>query len=293
MKWERKFLGITNNFSDRELENLSPTRDEESLRMAIKVDPSSKEALKDLALLLANDDRFYEAVHYLQKAIILDKNYKDGINALALIYSANEAYAQAIKAYKRLVVLSSDNTQARVNLAIVLGLTGQKEQAFQEIPLMKIGLSIRMRLRQGFLKFMNGITKIMMSLNETDDFRHLQGLAEDEMANLKKAEMFFRRALELNPRRANTCNNLGALLADQGNFQEAIDLYQRALEIDPEYVPAMLNLALAAEWQHNFSEAITYWNKVSDFAGSDVSKRLKKRIQDLDLASKEGWLLFE
>lgn len=292
MKWERKFLGIA-SYSNRELEKLNPKRNEQSLRTAIKASPCSKEALKDLALVLANDNRFYEAVHYLRKAITLDNDYKEGINVLALIYSANEAYHQAIEIYKRLVALSPDNTQVRVNLAILHGLTGQKDQAFQEIPLTKIGLSMRLRLRQCFLKVMNSITEMMMSLNETDDFRHLQGLAEDEMGNWKKAEMLFGRALALNSRRANTCNNLGALLADQGKFPEAIDLYRRALAIDPEYVPAMYNLALAAEWQRNFSEAITYWNKVSDFAEPDVSERFKKKTQDLELASKEGWILFE
>ena len=49
-----------------------------------------------------------------------------------------------------------------------------------------------------------------------------------------------RRALELNPERAETWSNLGNLLKDQGDYEGAIKSLDRALELDPE-----LDLALS------------------------------------------------
>jgi Flp pilus assembly protein TadD len=62
----------------------------------------------------------------------------------------------------------------------------------------------------------------------------------------KKAELLFRRALELEPRAKEAYNNLGALHSYRGEHEQARQMYRAALEIDPYYVFPRCNLAIYA-----------------------------------------------
>jgi Flp pilus assembly protein TadD len=49
----------------------------------------------------------------------------------------------------------------------------------------------------------------------------------------------------LDPRHADTENNLGAMLASEGRFDEAISHLETALQLNPNHVDARNNLAAA------------------------------------------------
>ena len=60
--------------------------------------------------------------------------------------------------------------------------------------------------------------------------------------NSNASEAAFRKAIALEPTMAKAHNNLGALLANQGQWEEAAQAFRTALQHDPENDKARLNL---------------------------------------------------
>ena len=60
--------------------------------------------------------------------------------------------------------------------------------------------------------------------------------------NLKDAQNYYQKVLEIDPNYVNAHNNLGAIFNDLREHQKAKDCYKKAIEIDPNYVNAHFNL---------------------------------------------------
>ena len=63
------------------------------------------------------------------------------------------------------------------------------------------------------------------------------------------------RLLELNPRHANACNNLGAALCKVGRYTEAEQHFRRAIDLKPGYSDAHSNLGSVLGWRGHFRES--------------------------------------
>jgi tetratricopeptide (TPR) repeat protein len=70
-----------------------------------------------------------------------------------------------------------------------------------------------------------------------------EGQEAFQQDNVEKAERLFRRALKLQSRAKEACNNLGTIYAHRGEHERAKEMFQAALQIDPMYVFPRCNLA--------------------------------------------------
>ena len=59
---------------------------------------------------------------------------------------------------------------------------------------------------------------------------------------LNQAFELYKKALAINPRAPDACNNLGCMFRDKGNINRAIELHNRAVQIRPEFPEAYNNL---------------------------------------------------
>src|SRR5262249_22659816 len=62
---------------------------------------------------------------------------------------------------------------------------------------------------------------------------NLRGLAMRQLRRPQEAEASFRKVIELSPRSAQGCNNLGALYSELGRHVEAQELFREALKREP------------------------------------------------------------
>ena len=76
-----------------------------------------------------------------------------------------------------------------------------------------------------------------------------------DLGNLKQAERFIRKAIELNPNFANAHYNLGNILVGQGHIKEAELSTRKAIEINPDYAKAHLTLGNILRDLSKFKEA--------------------------------------
>jgi predicted O-linked N-acetylglucosamine transferase (SPINDLY family) len=73
----------------------------------------------------------------------------------------------------------------------------------------------------------------------------LQGFEEHRRGRLTQAEALYRRAIELEPQRAELVNNLGHVLQDLGRLEEAVNAYRQAVALKPDFALAHVNLGAA------------------------------------------------
>ncbi|NQU98457.1 tetratricopeptide repeat protein [Candidatus Woesearchaeota archaeon] len=98
---------------------------------------------------------------------------------------------------------------------------------------------------------------------------------------LEEAVECFYRAIEINPKDADTWNNKGTTLGEQGKLEEAIESYDRATEINPEYTTAWNNKGIALNELGKPEEAIKAYERAIELDPSKkVYRQNKKKAQE-------------
>lgn len=77
--------------------------------------------------------------------------------------------------------------------------------------------------------------------------------------NYHEAERHYRRAVEIDPRYALGYFDLGNVLDETGRLEEAVDAYRTAIKIAPSYADAHYNMALAFERLRRPRRALAHW----------------------------------
>ncbi len=76
-----------------------------------------------------------------------------------------------------------------------------------------------------------------------------------DLGKLKEAELYLRKAIDLQPDYANAHCNLGAILKDLGNLQEAELSTRKAIQLNPNFAKAYSNLGTILKDLGNLQEA--------------------------------------
>ena len=82
-----------------------------------------------------------------------------------------------------------------------------------------------------------------------------------QLQHWKNSATLFQHALKVTSNNYLAHNNLGNILADQGNLQEAVSHYQEALKIEPNFPRAHNNLGRALARQGKVDEAVVHYRE--------------------------------
>ena len=98
-------------------------------------------------------------------------------------------------------------------------------------------------INSGKLKDAELFIRKAIELNPKDfvAYSNLGGILKDQ-GKLKDAELFIRKAIELNPNFAKAYYNLGVILQGQDKLEDAEKLYRKAIELNPNFADAYSNL---------------------------------------------------
>ena len=101
---------------------------------------------------------------------------------------------------------------------------------------------------------------IELNPNYALGFSNLGGILIS-LGKLKEAELFIRKAIELNPNEAELHSNLGGILNSLGKLKEAELFIRKAIELNPEYANAHYNLGNILRDLKKLSEAAVSFKK--------------------------------
>ncbi len=232
---------------------------EAELKLAVKLDPNSEEAVTTLALLYSDEGDTSHALQVLSAVPDSGRSAKL-YAALGATYEQRKDYKSAIDAYKHAIQLDRDNLDAIRGLAENFLNDGQIDAALDQY---KVIADANPEDAQTYLRI--------------SEIYRRQGKYDQALENLKKAEAMVPDALEVP-------YNVAVVYEAQGRYDEAIkilqDLLKKTEKPEASYSQADRNnrgifierLGMVYRDQENYPAAVETFRKMLTLGGDDNAK---------------------
>jgi predicted O-linked N-acetylglucosamine transferase (SPINDLY family) len=224
------------------------------LQRALALNPAYVEAQVNLGEVLTRQGQHEAAAVQLQAAIAQAPRHARAHDALGVVLIETGARARAIASFRQALALAPDMEAARCHLGVALAAQGETAAALKE-------LRHAIRVAPGFVEAHFNLANVLQSTGDLPgaiaayrrvvelDRAYLNGwnnlglalrAANDDAA----ARQCFERALTIggdSEGLASIANNLGNLLASDGDLIGAIKIFERALALQPKDAKIHLN----------------------------------------------------
>jgi tetratricopeptide (TPR) repeat protein len=185
---------------------------------ALQLHPGFADARNNLGVTLQAQGEFEAAVRQYREAIAHNPSLADAHLNLGTALARLERHDEALACYEQALALDPYSAEAHFNSGNALNAKGDSAAAIA-------------RFRRA-VELQPGFADAHVNL----------GSATGKLGNYAEAEQQYRHAVALKPNPTNlVC--LGGSLGAQGRLDEEEVFYRRALEIDPGYIDAHQNLA--------------------------------------------------
>jgi protein O-mannosyl-transferase len=251
-------------------------------RTTLARNPNAEMPRLNLARLMAEENKFNEAIDYFQQAIALEPDDAISHNDLGETYLEVTNLDLAMGELRKAIALQPDYANAHFNLGDAYFRQGRLDDAESEF---KEAVKDDPHFAQAY----NDLGTIYDRRHQTDDalaayekavradpddLRWQSNLGQLLLAlgRTGEAEVYLRKAVELGPDAPVPCNNLAIALLQDGQVDEAIGLLERALKSDPNYANAHYNLGDALGRKGDLAGAVTNYQRAielqPDFAAA-------------------------
>jgi tetratricopeptide (TPR) repeat protein len=243
---------------------------EKELKTAIKLDPSSEEAVTTLAMLYTDEGDTSHALQVLKSVPDASRSAKL-YSALGTAYEQRKDYKEAIEAFRKAVMLDRDNLDAIRGLAENLMNDGQYDAALEQY---KVIVDSNPEDAQTYVRM-------------SEIYRH-EAKYDLALDSLKKADA-------LVPDMAAVAYNMAAVYEAQGRYDDAIKLLQDLLKkTDSNQQDDRNNRAIFLERlgtiyrdQENYPAAVDTFRQLVILGGDDNARAGYQEIIDTYRESKQ------
>ena len=243
-----------------------------------------------------------EAIVFYDKLLKLRPDFVPALNAKGLDLAALGKYAEALKNFDAALNIAPQFIEAALNKAALLNELGRYQEA---LFLLKPHAGIdhpHLQLNLGVAYFHLGEyaqaehhARIVLKANPQDSGAlALLGAIYLKQKKLTEALSCCQQAAVLNPQDVSVCNNIAAILGEQGAFSGAAQAYEQTLALDKTYPFARGSLLHArmktvswpgyAELVKQIREGIEVGRKESDpfsLLATDIGPEIQKRCAQL------------
>jgi tetratricopeptide (TPR) repeat protein len=251
-------------------------------------DPDNVLALKFLGARALQLEDFMRAVELNARVAATGLHRADALSNLTLAYQRLGRLEEALAAADAAVAEAPDRVPARVNRALVLSELGRRREALEELervlkrepgePRAKTlqaellraspdGPQARAERFAAAGDLPAALRELDSELKRTPDdpaLHDLRGILLVRVGKPREAALAFEHALELDPRRVETIERLGALLHEGGMRQAARARFAQALAIDPSRPGARLSLSILDLEEGHPQAAVERLEAISD-----------------------------
>ncbi len=208
--------------------------------LAIRYNPEHFESYYRLGLIYANERTFNEAFNYLNKALELNPDYIKLYEDFASIYNSIGKHDEAVKLYYHIIALDSQNFNAYFNLSKIY----IKKKDYPNATAM---LDIAEKINK----------------NNPEIFNY-SGIVRYNKSEFFEAEMYFKKAIELDSIRPIFHYNLSQCYSAMSNNEASLREFQKAINIKPLKINDYLDLV-----------KIFHDKKMTDYAVSTLKGAIK------------------
>jgi len=151
------------------------------------------------------------------------------------------------------------------------GLLTRKQHIMDEKKILNLLLKAYSALDKGNIsEAQNQVKTVLIFQAENNEALSLLGRIYYLKHEYKKAEMIFRRQIEVNKKFASAYNNLGQALLKQKKYSKAASQLLIAQDIDPKSGLIALNIAGVYAQQEKKKEALAAFKKAFELMGAEV-----------------------
>lgn len=234
-------------------------------RRALELHPDGADAHYNLGLLLQQAGEVEAAAGHYRRVLMLQPAHADAHNNLGALHRLRGQWQLAAACFAQAVALRPGYAQAHSNLGLALARLGRLAEG-------ETALRRALELQPGAVAAHANLGLVLEARKRPSEAQHHFALsvAQDlpdaqallhsasqmhRLGRLDEAEAAYRSALELQPQRADTHNNLAVLLAQRGRDHAAECGYRQALSLAPDYADAWHNLGLLYDRQRRHAQA--------------------------------------
>jgi len=244
-------------------------------KRSISVDPKFYPSYNDLGLTYIRINKFREGEFYLKKAEKILPNYPLTLYNLAFLYT-REGYfkpKEAIKHYVKFKKLWGTKPEISYSLGLLYLKTNSFDKAIYELETAHNLVPKTNYKRDKYLKSL-----------KYNIFYNL-GNAYRKNNELKQAQIFYKKALEVKPKEKDPAINLAGIYLLMGNIDRGTEIFKNILQYDPKDRNVLNNLALIYEKKGMKEKAYKLYKRI--LAIDPKSGNSKKALRRLENSSKE------
>ena len=187
------------------------TKAEQGYRQILEVNSNHPEALYGLGILMRQKAEYQTAENLLKKLLQVQPNSIKALFSLGNLYQTQGQLSQAIEAYNQVLALQPDAIPAYNNLGYALQEQGKWEDA---IACYQKALELKPNCFEADANLGNTLhAQGKLSPEKQAHYaqlNHKLGLARQKAGDLQTAEVYFQKALELNPNYGEVYNEVGS-----------------------------------------------------------------------------------
>lgn len=214
----------------------------------------------NVGLVYLQNDRYDDAMKYLNKSLSLRPNFDLALNAIGIIHFIKGEFQQAKDYFEKCLVVSPGFTEARNYLGSVYQELGYLDRAEAEFRKAIADESYRSRELPHY-----NLARLYLTQGKD-----------------KEALELVNTAIEINDRMVMALNLKGVLLERQGQLQEAIINYEKALNIAPGDINLSYNLAVAYFKSDRRAEAKSLFEKIySNVKDEEIKSKIDEYLKVL------------
>jgi tetratricopeptide (TPR) repeat protein len=236
---------------------------------SLALDAGHADTLHLMGLLHLQDEQYDFAIEWIARAIRQGPPKPIYLWSLGTTLQKQGRHDEALKAFDKAVQLKPDDPELWKNLGVVLV---DLERADEAILSFRHALKLDPRHweaanRCGLLLYrLKRFEEALALFNLCDELQpnraltlQIRALALRSLNRLDESMADNRRAHQLDPADADTCNNIGDLLLSSGSEHEAMGWFDKALKLKPDLRSALTNKAFALTQFHRFDEAFSIY----------------------------------
>ena len=240
------------------------------LNKALKVKPNDARIQFNKGIVLKELKRFDEALESYDRAIQIEEGYADAYNNRGIVLKELKRLNEALESYDRAIKIESSYSQAYYNRGIIL----QELKRFDEA-----------------LSHYN--KAIAINPNYIDAFNN-RGVVLKELKRFDQALDNYNQVIALKPDYAKAYYNQGKTFQELNRFNEALVSYNKAIKIKPDYVEAFNNLGNSFQEIKKFDSALVNYDYAIALKPNYADAYFNKSLLLILLGEyKQGWQLYE
>ncbi len=201
---------------------------ESAYRQVLSIQPNHPDALYGLGMVAQQQGELKEAEKFLDAAAQVQPDSVKIWFTLGNLHQLQGQFPAAEEAYKKAIALRPDAVSIYNNLGYALQQQGKWEEA---INCYQKALQLQPNCVEADVNLGNALhTQSKLSPDKQAHYaelNHQLGLGRKKAGDLKTAEIYFQKALELNPTYRQAYTSLGEIYETQQKFKEAQAAYQQ------------------------------------------------------------------